>query len=792
MSDPDGAFVAYASTSPLRAEAMRAAAERLTESGLAAVTWEHLRVEGHLLINDICAAIDARKALLADVSTLNENVLFEVGYALGKNKLLWIALDESDTMALKAWGDLALLATLGRINYTGDGEKLASKILAKSLSEGEPELLDALLVDARPRESNAVFAPGATVKTHAVTLLERYLERQSHLKILGSGDDLGLAPLQFYAQEIYRCSAAVFHLLGPDRLRASEYNARATLLAGYSHAIGLPTLMVAEFGYLAPLDFRDMLYVYKSSAKLQSKVAGWLSTLPKDPVSKRRLGRLPLDVELPIRTFGQYVAEYEAKELEEYFIDTNEYREILSDSSKVFIGRKGTGKSATMSQAIGELRRDKRNLVVPIKPSSYELSGLIDVLRRVENDSSMGYLLVHLWNYLIYSEIAIWTVRRAAESPAGVGGSAAISALEAEMDALKLDADADMSSRLEDIINSIVSDHNASKILQKEEIVRFLKVKHVARLSSSIRAALHGYERVAVIIDNLDKTWERGADYQLMAKFLLSLLHTSGQIEKEFAKSARDRLPVNLTLSIFLRTDIYDVMAAEARERDKIGALTIHWRDPDLLVRVLEERYVAKLGKTSASPDAVWRDVFTAEVSGVPTRDYFLWRALPRPRDIIYFANASLTTAINRRHHLVQDTDVHFGEVMYSKFALDALLVESEAQGWDMEEVLYEFAGLNSTLDESQLDAILGKFESSLDIRMWLLKVSFLGLETGEGEFEHIEGEIEARRKILVSQRLAERLGRQRRYRVHPAFRPHLDVRDDDLHSPGIQDVTLL
>lgn len=291
--------------------------------------------------------------------------------------------------------------------------------------------------------------------------------------------------------------------------------------------------------------------------------------------------------------------------------------------------------------------------------------------------------------------------------------------------------------------------------------------------------------------DNLNKTWERGADYRLMSKFLLSLLHTTGRIESQFPKESKGNPSINLSLSIFLRSDIYDVMAANAREPDKIGALSIHWRDPELLVRVLEERYVANNKKASASRESLWDDVFCPEVKGVPTRDYFLWRVLPRPRDIIYLANASLTTAINRRHEIIQEGDITFGESLYSKFALDALLVESEAQGWDLEEVLYEFAGLDSTLEADLLIEILAKFPSSSDIKLWLIKTSFLGVEIGDGQFTHVEGENEARRKLLVADRMSNKLGRTKRYRVHPAFRSYLDISDDDLHSPLIQDVTL-
>jgi hypothetical protein len=59
----------------------------------------------------------------------------------------------------------------------------------------------------------------------AALILESFLERQSHITILCAGDDLGMAPLDFYVKEIYRASPGILHLLAPKRVRAAEHNA---------------------------------------------------------------------------------------------------------------------------------------------------------------------------------------------------------------------------------------------------------------------------------------------------------------------------------------------------------------------------------------------------------------------------------------------------------------------------------------------------------------------------------------------------------------------------------------
>jgi hypothetical protein len=770
------------------------AASNVKNRGGTASTWEDLHVQGKILIEAITRKIDASDALFAEVSDLNFNVLFEAGYALTRNKQLWLGLDETDTEALRNWKDIGILSTVGRVDYSGSADSLAAQCIgAEPVNLDEPTLLETLLVGGRSRQAEAVFAPTMPTKFQAAISLESFLERQSHLTILGAGDDLGLAPLDFYVKEIYRSSAAVLHLLAPNRIRAREHNARASFLAGIAYGFSIPLLMVVEEGFESPLDYRDLLFVYDSTSELLEHVRTWLDSLPKPAGSNKRLGRLALDIELPIRSFGQYVAEYEREELTDYFVETSEFRSILAGDAKVFVGRKGTGKTATMSQAVIELRRDRRNLVVPVKPSAYELAGLIELVHGLDSESQSEYLMLSLWNYLLYTEIAVRTVKHASEKPAGTGTDTQLPALTRELDELGIDIDDDLSTRLERAINQLTADKRRENEPLQQFVGRRLRLHKLGHLRELVLRTLRDFDRVAVLIDNLDKAWEKGADYRVMGRFILSLLSAIGKVEKEFSKPPGQLQPALVTLTVFLRTDIYDAISKFAREPDKVGVLTVRWQDSELLVRVLEERYAANRLQKKGSPSFdMWEEVLDREVRGLPTRDYLLWRTLPRPRDFIYFANAALTTAINRKHSRITAGDVAFAEKVYSRFAIEALLVESDAEVFDLEEILYEFAGLDSTISESSLRALLtDSSDIDQDVLLdWLVRTSFLGVEVRPGEFIHVEGETDSKRQLKVAARYANRNSAEVHFRVHPAFRAFLEVRDDDLHSHDVRDAT--
>lgn len=787
-----GYFFAYPSVPASCGEAMSTAVQVLSAKGLSARTWQDLFPTGRILVESIASAIDQCDTIVAEVSSMNKNVLFEAGYALAKNKHIYLAMDESLESAARLWEGVGLLSTTGRLNYQGNGNTLASQIEREAsgpIAE-DRTLLITLLADSPPPQENAIFAPTVPVRFQAADMLDKELNNRGDLQILASGEDLGLAPLSYYASEIYRSAGAILHFMNPDRTRATEHNARASFLAGYAYGWELPVLMLAETEFRSPLDYRDLLFNYSTAAQMVRRVETWLTDIPIKPGTSRRLGRLAMSLTLPVSSFGQYVAENEGSTLEDYFVQTSEFTTLLTGQASVFVGRKGTGKTATMLQAAADLSKDRRNLVVKIKPAAYELSGLLELMSRFHASSSAEYLINNLWTFLLTTEIAIQLLAKAEEQPAGSGGSTALATLARRLDRMDVDRKSDLASRLEDTVESIMSQATSSTDDRelKATVASSLRSHWFRDLNSELQDALGSYRRVAVLIDNLDKTWERGASFGQVSKFLLALLSASGQVRKALARGGRQ---IDLTFGIFLRADIYEMMTKHAREPDKIGPLSVHWQDPELLVRVLEERYEARRQRRKRGDDDMWAAIFPAEVGGLPTKTYMLWRTLPRPRDVIYFGNAALTTAINRRHSVITQDDIGMADEAYSRFAYEALVVESDAQDFDVEEVLFSFVGLGAIITTEDVDAAVSVAPDPGEARGWLLRTSFLGLEVGEGKFIHVEGQAEVEKKTRLASRLSERRGIRSRYRIHPAFRHYLDIRDDDLHIPGYEDITL-
>ncbi len=129
---------------------------------------------------------------------------------------------------------------------------------------------------------------------------------------------------------------------------------------------------------------------------------------------------LKLSTELRSVDLGEYVAENEARGLEQYFVETATFREVLSGASRVYVGSKGMGKSAVVLRSEAALRADKRNLVCPIKPAGYDLNGLVRLLSTYDERDAKGYVAESLWKYLLATELALAVEEDLASRPAGV------------------------------------------------------------------------------------------------------------------------------------------------------------------------------------------------------------------------------------------------------------------------------------------------------------------------------------------------------------------------------------
>lgn len=226
--------------------------------------------------------------------------------------------------------------------------------------------------------------------------------------------------------------------------------------------------------------------------------------------------------------------------LDEYFIATAEYDSVLNANNAVFVGRKGVGKTANMLQAAEELRSDRRNLVCVIKPSSYEWEGLLSVIRALGDEASQSYFIEELWQVLLFSEVAQSAVAAAERQPAGISPGTPLANLRDLFEDANAPLRQEFSVRLEQALERAavtLVDAEGSVREQRDRINAALHAKSISVLRKKLGESLQDRNRVAILIDNLDKAWTRTSDLDLLSRVLLGLLTAVGRVADEFKRA---------------------------------------------------------------------------------------------------------------------------------------------------------------------------------------------------------------------------------------------------------------
>ena len=110
-------FFAYPSVPVSHSEIIEAAIEELNNGQiLEVIGWKKTSNTGKFIIIEICREIESCDLVLFDLTNLNNNVLFELGYAVARDKRIFIFLDPSIEKA-KSDFEKFNLTTIGYSSY---------------------------------------------------------------------------------------------------------------------------------------------------------------------------------------------------------------------------------------------------------------------------------------------------------------------------------------------------------------------------------------------------------------------------------------------------------------------------------------------------------------------------------------------------------------------------------------------------------------------------------------------------------------------------------------------------
>lgn len=371
---------------------------------------------------------------------------------------------------------------------------------------------------------------------------------------------------------------------------------------------------------------------------------------------------------------GDIEAEADHK-LSEYFIETDFARDAVSGTGATFLGRKGSGKSALFTQLPRLMHESGQDEVIVrlLTPDNYAWAAL-------KGYREQGLLLEHAhtnaWRYTLATEIAVAIVADGRTWPA---------------------ACRDAVDGLAQFVRSNYGDPNASFGRSAGSLIAGLRTLNLsafgfgvavergqtadAPVTPAVTAAIleriqivlqEG--RVVVAIDRLDDSWDASSESQSL---LVGLLKAGRELNNTLG--ARSQVGRGLRVVSFLRSDIYDQLRFDDKDKHRASERLIVWT-PDLLSTMLSRRLPGGVRADDLFERGEMR-------GGITPVNYIVKRTFLRPREVLQFAGYAIQTA-GMDSTLITKDQVRAAEDRYSTAKVADLKQEYQKAALDFEPLL--------------------------------------------------------------------------------------------------------
>ncbi len=349
---------------------MRLLASELRDGGREVLEWTE-PAEAGFLFESVRGLIEEAAMTLAETTQGNPNVLFELGYAIGADKTTFQLVDSNVATPVT----LPPLEPVAQIRYEN---RAAVQQYLDDVPVGDTTLYRQMGLRNVTEKPGALYVVPAP---HAGDLNESILSL-SHDSPLADGsidlDDSDYTNLTSQAHAIAEAAAFVGVLVADDVKEASASNAQMMLYAGMAAGLGKRYVLLAQQPQRRLLDLGENLIAFTTESEASAAYRQWLRTTATDILTNPTPARTvtptgPLD--------GLFLGNLDARAdfaLPSYFIQTPEFQQARNGDRHLFVGSKGSGKTAIYETLSEEFSR-RQCIVVSIAPASFEFPRLAAV-----------------------------------------------------------------------------------------------------------------------------------------------------------------------------------------------------------------------------------------------------------------------------------------------------------------------------------------------------------------------------------------------------------------------------
>ena len=780
--DQHNVFVAFPSKPDQLGQTIELAVAELrpVAPGLEIHTWRQHDVAGQFLAQGILTQIDRADLVVADITRLNFNVTFEVGYAVGKKKKVLPILNSSMDPPIKALNELGLFDSIGYLQYEN----------AQGITAYLSQLGDYSPLPLQERPINTRVPIFVQQTEYRIDTSQRILSRIERTgfsyRSYDPKEEVRLSVSEAFSS-VSESVAVVVHLLSSSYTGFEQNNLRGAFLAGLSYGLGKEVLILQAGTDPVPADIRDFAKPYtrfdtidKSINDLAPKVVKALRIDSREPsiVPSGLLEELDL---------GSPAAENEISELKSYYVATAEYDEALKGTIQLAVGRKGSGKTALFYRIRDKKRENRKNIVLDLKPGSHQLKGFKNILKRIIDDSVLEEFAIAFWEYVLLLEICHKLLER--DKTSHLTDPNLFEPYARLKEVCRNDllvGEGDFSERMLELVDRVGDQftlHYGSEPviqIQKKDMLEIIYDHDIKQLRDVLADYVQNKEEVWMLFDNIDKGWPTHGVEPLDIQILRTLLEANRKI-----KGLLSRRKVRACTIVFVRSDVYELLVDQSPDRGKETKVSLDWTDAELLPEFLRLRilYRGRHFSNDAEFDEVWSRICVSHVDGVPSAEYLIERSLMRPRNLLIMTKHCRSNAINLRHKQISEDDVRKAARTYSADIANDIGLEIRDVYPSAEDLPYYFIGAPARLNLADIrdrltdsPVLKGEWKRVVQVLLWF---GFLGVartkgsETEETYIHDVEYDIK-KLKVLASQLESEATI----FCIHKAFRPFLEIEE--------------
>lgn len=774
-------FYAYGSQPNFIREVVEESVKELNKSGLCKIfTWTEMNVTGRVIINKILEDINNADFFCADLTGLNDNVLFEVGYAIAIGKPIWLSLDTTHTESFRRFKELNFFSNIGYRPHT-NSRQLTDGFLEDQPYNNKIPVLQDLIEEYQSGKKDVamLFLKGHIDTNYSQQIIKKAGTFKLPL-LIDDPAETKIQPLNWYIENIFKATALISQFSSQQRTGYQLHNSKCAFLSGLGLGFNKELLMVCEEPYDVPIDFKGYLRTYFDKNSCKQAITPFMINL-KDKIAELMFKSQIVTAKSKERSklqkisFGEFIAEHESNTIHDYYVEVAHIDRLIKHENNIIIGRKGSGKTATLYYLFEEFSADKRNHVCLIKPINFEFDGLISLIENSKNEFESGYLIESIWKFLILTELARSAYLKIKDKPDYAlteDEKQFVYFINSNNDFFK----SDLSTRLEEQLDTLLSiESELSQKDFKHKISERLHEGIISEMLKLLAKVFHKKNKVVLLIDNLDKSWRKNEKLTILSKYILGMLGVSGRIIKDLNYYLDSKAKVSFHLTLFLRSDIFKYVQEVAREPDKIEYQRISWTDKAIFFRIIEQRFT-ELNSDEVNPEDLWEKYIVKTVNGQPTQDFIMDQIYPRPRDLIYLFQRSKDLAVQRGNIKIEVKDITDALKDYSNWIFTSVLVENGITQKQMEDFMYNLIGEKQLISKESLVEIMKASKIDVDDKNveyfinHLVDLTIVGREIRENEFAFDYDYNQDKKNIVLSKKL-----NSDRFKIHNALVPYLE-----------------